>query len=368
MPARQPAVVERQDGASWTAGAASNSAYAQIIAASPAWDWRKRLAFNPLDRLRWWLLRPGRIEYMLWLGGTLLLITMTCVLLFVLAFSFQGTDESSSTPAISGQVGANAGSQAQGHRVLSPLQAAFTTSQPFSPGETVGVHGQGFSPHNRVTFTLDGRYPVLGTDGKVAIAPTDARGAFSSTLWLSVGAPWSAGKHTLTIRDMATGRSLPLPVMLAASANQTSVTPGVSATAPATHSTGSAPGTRPTTIPTTSTPTVQGSPVNKTPVPSTPVATHTPAPTSTASATPTPLPTLTATATHASTTSAVGQQSNSTLSTALNQSGELPIGKGSSPTSLLVWIMAVCYGLSMILLGVAGLLYKRRPRSSVPSR
>jgi hypothetical protein len=38
---------------------------------------------NPVDRLRWWLLKPGHIEFVLWIGGTLLLMIIT--LMFFLA-------------------------------------------------------------------------------------------------------------------------------------------------------------------------------------------------------------------------------------------------------------------------------------------
>src|SRR5262249_14326099 len=49
---------------------------------------RRSRGRNPLDRVRWWLLYPGRIEFMLWLCGTVLLIGVTCMLLLVTAFSF----------------------------------------------------------------------------------------------------------------------------------------------------------------------------------------------------------------------------------------------------------------------------------------
>lgn len=39
---------------------------------------------SPFDRLRWWLLVPGRIEFILWLCGTLALICVTALVLFML--------------------------------------------------------------------------------------------------------------------------------------------------------------------------------------------------------------------------------------------------------------------------------------------
>jgi hypothetical protein len=77
------------DPVSWTAGAASQSSYAQLISARGKRKKSPRgISLNPLDRVRWWLLRPGRIEFVLWLGGTILLVSVTCVLLLVSAFSF----------------------------------------------------------------------------------------------------------------------------------------------------------------------------------------------------------------------------------------------------------------------------------------
>src|SRR5215470_13681714 len=78
------------DPVSWTAGAASQSAYAQLISArGKRRQSRHAISLNPLDRVRWWLLRPGRIEFVLWLGGTILLVGVTCALLLVTAFSFE---------------------------------------------------------------------------------------------------------------------------------------------------------------------------------------------------------------------------------------------------------------------------------------
>ena len=369
VPAGQASVVEQQDGGSWTAGAASNSSYAQLIATSPARDWRKQLAFNPLDRLRWWLLRPGRIEFMFWLSGTLLLILVTGVLLFMLAFSFQvtgGVAGREGGPAKTAQSGGKATAQAQRHGTLSSLQVTLTPSGPFAPGNSVGVRGQGFSLNKPVSFMLDGVTPILDQHGNKAIALTDAKGTFRETLWLSVGPGWSAGHHDIVVRDIATGRSAVLQIVLMATVNGTSASP----TVPATVST---PGVTPTALPAAPTPPVHVTPVNKTPVPvsPTPTPTHTPTATPTAGKTPTPTSTATPKPTAATTppaapgtTPAASPQANNTsFGNALNQSGEPPIGTPLSTASPLVWIMAACYSLSMILLGVAGILYKRRPRA-----
>ncbi len=281
---------EPQDAASWTAGTASNSIYAQVIAGDGRGDWRKQLAFNPLDRLRWWLLRPGRIEFLLGLSGTLLLILVTCALLFALAFSFQNMAGVASLTAKSVPTSSKTGGHARGK--ATPLPFVTPTTKAI-PGTT-----------------------TAGTTGTTGTTPT-----------------------TLP-------RSTPTPT---------------------------------TTTTATSTPIPQGSPVNKTPAPTTPTpspvpATPTPSPvptqspTATTSPTPTttatPKPTATATKTVSPTVTPAGspRASNTNLSNALNQSGEPPIDTPLSSASPLLWLMAACYSLSMILLGVAGILYKRRPQ------
>jgi hypothetical protein len=42
---------------------------------------------NPVDRLRWWLLKPGHLELVVWITGTILLMIITLSFLFVIAFS-----------------------------------------------------------------------------------------------------------------------------------------------------------------------------------------------------------------------------------------------------------------------------------------
>jgi hypothetical protein len=369
IPARQAVVVERQDAGSWTAGAASNSPYAQKIAHTARRDWRKQLAFNPLDRLRWWLLRPGRIEFTLWSGGSLLLILVTCALLFVLAFSFQALP-GSPTKIVS--LTGSPVAQAAGHGTTTPLSVAFTTPGPFAPGEIVGVRGQGFSHRARVSFMLDSASPVLDKNASPAVVTTDARGAFAATLWLGVGGHWTMGHHTIVVRDASSGRSFNLPIVLANTNGSTA------ATTPATQAT---PGVTPTAPPATLTPIPQGSPVNKTPVPtptSAPTLTPSPAPTLTPTHAPTVTPTVGTTPTPGSTATvtpapssptpaASPHSSNVSLSSALNQSGDPPLNTPLSSASPLIWIMAACYCLSMILLGVAGVLYKRRARPANPA-
>jgi hypothetical protein len=91
--------------APWTAGGAIASTYARRIAGHS----HKRQGtntFHLLDHLRWWLLQPGRIEFLLWLIGTIILISITFTLLFAMAVSMAlitpgqqpGTSGSTNTP------------------------------------------------------------------------------------------------------------------------------------------------------------------------------------------------------------------------------------------------------------------------------
>lgn len=43
--------------------------------------------FTPLDRLRWWLLSPGRLELLVYTGGVILLLLGTCLLVLAVLFS-----------------------------------------------------------------------------------------------------------------------------------------------------------------------------------------------------------------------------------------------------------------------------------------
>lgn len=360
-----PVVVEPREAASWTAGAGSDSIYARIISGSVPGVWRRRQAFNPLDNLRWWLLRPGRMEFLLWLGGTLMLVVVTCALLFALAFSFEGGAGMAGVPTGSGPQNAAVAGKANQHNKLPHLQVVLTSPGPYAPGNQISVRGQGFSPHSSVSFTLDSAAPILDRHANPALLPTDAHGAFSGTLWLGIGPAWTVGHHSIVVRDKATGRQFTLPITLVPVTNlPSSTTQGTSSSSSTT------PGTSPT-IAVTTTPGVQATPGSNTPVPSTPtpISTHTPTATptvtSTAAASPTPTKSVTVTPTSTETSHATpGATPQNSFTSALNQSGDPPIASPLSTSSPLVWIMTACYTLSILLLGAAGILYKRRPREA----
>jgi hypothetical protein len=50
---------------------------------------RNPFLLNPLEGVRWWLLYPGRIEFLLWCGGTLFLLVITIMLVLVTMLSLR---------------------------------------------------------------------------------------------------------------------------------------------------------------------------------------------------------------------------------------------------------------------------------------
>ncbi len=350
------------EAASWTAGQGSDSPYAQLIA-EPARRRRGLRLVNPLDNLRWWLLRPGHIESLLWLCGTVLLVFVTCALLFAFAFSLQSIIPGAplSLPVGIGDSRAS-GSQQQ---ALSPLTVSLASSGPVTPGGQIRLQGQGFSRNGLVMFYLDGKIVILGVHGKAAQVRANAQGNFVQTLWLGVGSGWTTGSHQVVILDMTSGRRFLLPIALVAGKSNSTTIASTSSHAPVVPVTSSTstPGTTHTPLPTL-TPAPQGSPVNKTPVPTSPTPspapTHTPTATPTASLTPTTTPTVGTSPTPGTTPVANPTANNASLSNALSQSGDPPFGSPFATVSPLVWCMVACYTLSMILLGFAGLLLKKR--------
>ena len=352
---------------SWTAGAARGSASAQLIMRSGGRKRAQRVeTFNPLDRTRWWLLRPGRIEFILWLGGTLLLIGVTCLLLFVFALSFQWVMPfAPANPLATSANGNNAQQQSAG---LSGSGPSLTLTAPslLVPGQSIHLRGKGFKPSIVVAFYFDGKYALLDQSRKAARVRAGAGGTFESTLWLGTGSMWSPGEHIIAVRDASGTPLIAIQIRLAASSNGT-----VASSSPVPNSTPGGTNTG------TSTPTgPQGTPVGRPPVTVTPTvspATPTPSPTP---ATPTVTPTVkssptitptvksspTAVTTPASGTATPGASptaANTGLGNALNDSGVPPVAGRLVSISPMVWVMMACYLLSMLSLGAAGIIHRR---------
>lgn len=349
---------------SWTAGAASGSPSAQLIVRSGK---HKRLQpvhpFHPLDRARWWLLRPGRIEFILWLGGTLLLIGVTCLLLLVSALSFQWF--APFTPASPLASSANGGN-AQQHSVLpggDNPSFALVDATSILPGQSFQLNGHGFKPSLMIAFYFDGKYSLLNRYHQPAWVRTDARGTFLTTLWLGTESAWTSGEHIIAVRDASGTPLTAISIRLASGSTNTGT---IASSSPVS---GATPGSINKGTATPSGP--QGSPVGRPPVTATPTKTPIASPTpATPTVTPTPKtsPTVTPTPKTSPTpvtspaggtpTAGVSPTANTGLGNALNDSGAPPAARLAS-VSPLIWIMVACYLLSMFCLGTAGVMYKR---------
>ncbi len=366
-----------EEAASWTTGQGKNSRLAKRIASRSTdrrGQHRSSISLNPIDRVRWWLLYPRRIEFLLWLNGTIVLVGVTCLFLFATllstgwmsaGLSSVGVDSggvqtlstpgSTATSSKSSCTAENA-SNPQCHSTTivssSGLKLTVVDDAILLPGVPIYLHGQGFSANNMVTFTYDTSLPC-----RPSATSTDMQGTFSIYLLLGVGV--KAGPHQIVAYDVATKNTIkvyvtmsPLPIGKALPPTPTPVLPGVAPTA--TTAGGSGSGLPP--------------PVGQTPVPFTPTAAVTPTavpthqPTPTVEVTRSPTVGVTATVgntpTVAPTTTRTGKKY---ISSALVLQNALYDENVDGHNSFNLWlcIAIVGYTLSMIMLGIAGLLYRR---------
>ncbi len=344
------------DPYSWTAGSAGGSPYARRIAERPT-KTRRRLFPHPMDHLRWWLLHPGRIEFILWLGGTILLLGVTVVLLFTTAISLSwitppgfrngSTLNSSSSPATV---------VTRGSMTLSLLNKG-----PLVPGQALYLRGQGFSPHGRIEFTDENKHSVLRRDSQTNAVQADGHGAFSVAL---NDTAWTAGRHHVIARDVVTGRSVDFPVILAAAPFGKNTTPTPSSSYPgltATATSTNGPGSFPTAVGSTPVPKPT---MGTTPVP-TPTSQSSPTPTATSGITPTAAPGTPPGITPTALSSSSNGSSNflpSSVAVSIGISADLP-QSSTNLTGSWFWLFMVGYVLAMFMVGLAGVLRKRHKNS-----
>jgi hypothetical protein len=347
------------DAISWTAGKASESPYARLISSR---DRFKRphigVSLNPIDRLRWWLLRPGHIEFILWLGGTVLLVAVSCVLLFVTAFSFEwitpgfispASTKTFGTPTISGQ---RSTVVATSKMVLIRMDKG-----PVLLGQPIQLRGEGFSPYGHIRFMFDGTLQLFDQNGQSTSTQANTYGIFTTSLVLDNHLPWNPGPHSISAQDLTTKHIATLQIILSP--------------APIGKSMPNTPvplyppnATPPAVTPIPSVTKGQPIPVGQTPVPITPTP-HpvTPTPTSTVGTIPIVTPTLGTSpivgTTPGVTTARVGTSVSSGLGNALDNTWGTYLSKQLAHFSPLVWLMIAFYCLSMVLLGLAGVLHKR---------
>jgi hypothetical protein len=122
----------------------------------------------PLDTLRWWLLYPGRMEFMMWISGALLLLCVTCTLLFAMLAS-------------------------SGVIHFSNVNVANTASvnTPIATTKSAGVatHTTTVTPTTATTPTAPTSKPMTSTTGQAttqtqSLSGTTTRQATSSNTWI----------------------------------------------------------------------------------------------------------------------------------------------------------------------------------------
>jgi hypothetical protein len=211
--------------ASWTAGGA-NSPYARRIVSRERPIPARPLLLRPVDNVRWWLLYPGRIEFLLWLAGTMLLMFATLILLLtgILSLGLMNADRQYEAPALfqASSASATACSSSASH---SRKGEKSCTSEPALPaphmsvlnggalavGVYMQVHGQGFSPYGLVRFSHDANLPCYP-----ATVQADGRGEFFVFLVSGYGPGWYAGRHRIIAYDVISRRTASLEVTLTA--------------------------------------------------------------------------------------------------------------------------------------------------------
>ncbi len=357
-----------EEGIPWTTAQGKDSWLAQRIAAKDSKKRRKSSpSLNPVERLRWWLLYPGRIEFLLWLSGTIVLVAITFLLLFATTLSVgwlnigsmtgtrasntqqhhQNTSSLRQTPCA-----ASNAKQSQCHATsVSGLQLTLVDNSVLLANTPIHLRGQGFSAAGTVVFTYDAQLPC-----RPNITQTDAQGTFS--LLLLLGANVQAGAHQITALDMASKHTVKVTVTIDnAQTSKNGTLPygqhSSSVTQPNPTGAGGSQGGA-------------SKPVSQTPVPVVPtvaasptsVPTQPPTPTVSVSPSPTALVSPTADTTTAQ------QPTNPSL--ALQNAFYTESADGHFLMSLWFWVAIIGYMLSMMMLGLAGLLYHRKRRQSSP--
>jgi hypothetical protein len=245
---------------------------------------------NPLERLRWWLLRPGNIEFLLWIGGTLLLLSTTCLLMLAILLSSGWLRSASGTAT--GPAGQAHQQPAASLTTTPGLSLARLDRGPLQPGQTLRLRGSGFSPFAPVMFWLDNRAAFLDSHGRPVLIECDGHGTFTASLTLQ--ARWPAGPHFVLARDLQTHHIALLTFTLAAPATSSHAT----LTPTSTSAAGSAPQPLASAPPAPSSvpPTASATP-GRTPSVTATVTRTRPTPTPTATASTAPVPTASATST-----------------------------------------------------------------------
>lgn len=183
--------------------------------------YKRSFAQRRLDHLRWWLLGPGRIEYLFWSGGTVLLLGITALIMLIIGMGAVISPDhlqAQTTPmanialchAPASQV--NRAQETSGGCVsiatASGIKAIMFNGRFMVSNSALYLSGQGFSTDGTIDFTYDAHIPCTP-----ASTQADTRGDFSVVMNLNARPAWQAGNHQITIEDMTSHHSITLHVV-----------------------------------------------------------------------------------------------------------------------------------------------------------
>lgn len=352
------------EGVSWTTAQGKDSWLAQRVASKKRDGKKNRKSsrsFNPVDSLRWWLLYPGRIEFLLWLNGAIVLVTITFLLLFATTLSMGWLNIGSATSNNTHGTLNTAGSvhkpapaqtpctvtnaqkpQCRSTTVSSSgLQLMLVDNNTLFASTPIYLHGRGFSTGGTVALTYDAQLPC-----RPNITQTNAQGTFSTSLLFGVDV--KAGRHKIVALDMASSHSVNVMVDIAATqAGGTGSLPYGQPGSGVTTGQGGAP-----------------KPGGQTPVPVVPTSAV--APTSVPTQVPTPTASVSPSPTVGTTTTPTTGKKQTDPYLALRSTLYNESADGHFSITPWLWVAIIGYMLSMTMLGLAGLLYRRKRR--LPSR
>ncbi len=225
----------QQQQVSWTVGRGANSRYARRIVEPERKRGSARSGLPPFDSLRWWLLYPGRIEFLVWVIGALLLICLSVLLLPLTVFSFVTSGAvPASAPSRQGSLAMDATvtslcvvtpqdrSTCDAVRVTSStgLEITLLNTGQAQEGTPLQLRGRGFTALSQVSFTCDTHWQCRPASLRV-----DAQGTFIAKLMPAGETDWVPGWHQIVVHDMITHHSVSLPFTLLTMAPSAAVSP-----------------------------------------------------------------------------------------------------------------------------------------------
>jgi hypothetical protein len=190
---------------------------------------RKKSIWYVSDNLRWWLLYPGRLEFLLWLIGVIVLICVTGLFVFIATVSmglFGSGGTRSITPSAmdmqkstcivttAGTITSKNGKECLSITALSSsgLQVTMMNGAVVVPGTTLEIEGHGFSAHGNIHVTHDGDHACIPAE-----IQANGYGEFTMTVELIDNAEWLPGTHQIILYDVQSHHSINLPIVLTSS-------------------------------------------------------------------------------------------------------------------------------------------------------